>query len=112
MVFFGQAETFPCPYCLPIPREVAVWNPYGEDSAFPGVLHIETVIHRAAAHDRQVAVHRDLRLHQFLVAQAGDGRIELDGPTLRTEPAFLPYVPAGVGRCMALPLRQAHWAGC
>ena len=78
-----------------VAQTIPVWNLYGEDSAFPDVLHIETIQNRAAGLDWKIALHRHSHLHQFFLIKEGEVRIELDGETILQAPPFLLNVPAG-----------------
>jgi AraC family transcriptional activator of pobA len=72
------------------------WHLYGEQSAFPDLLHIETITDRAAGLDWQIDAHRHPHLHQFFLIQDGEVTIGLDGETLRQRPPVLLNVPSGV----------------
>ena len=60
---------------------IPVWHLYGENSAFPDVLQIETITDRAEGLDWQIAPHQ--HLHQFFLLQEGAARIVLDGQILQ-----------------------------
>lgn len=80
----------------PRDQTIPVWHLYGEDSAFPDVLHIETITNRAAGLDWRIAPHRHPQLHQFFLILEGAATITLDGETLHATPPFLLNVPVGV----------------
>lgn len=107
--FSDMPQSFHAPASGPSARAIPVWHLYGEDSAFPDVLHIETITHRAAGLDWQIAVHRHRHLHQFFLVEAGDVRIELDGQTLQTEPPFLLNVPAGMVHGFSFAAGTSGW---
>jgi AraC family transcriptional activator of pobA len=75
---------------------IPVWALYGEDRAFPDVLHVERITDRAAGLDWRIAPHRHVHLHQFFLIRDGVTRITLDGETPRTATPFLLSIPAGV----------------
>lgn len=107
--FSDMPQSSHAPGASPSARAIPVWHLYGEDSAFPDVLHIETITHRAAGLDWQIAVHRHRHLHQFFLIEAGDVRIELDGQTLQTEPPFLLNVPAGMVHGFSFAAGTSGW---
>lgn len=75
---------------------IPVWALYGEDQAFPDVLHVERITDRAAGLDWRIAPHRHLHLHQFFLIRDGVTRITLDGEVPETTAPFLLSIPAGV----------------
>lgn len=75
---------------------IPAWALYGEDRAFPDVLHVERITDRAAGLDWRIAPHRHLHLHQFFLIRDGVTRINLDGETPETTTPFLLSIPAGV----------------
>lgn len=74
---------------------IPVWQLYGEEGAFPDMLHVERIVDRAAGLDWTIAAHRHAHLHQFLHLAAGGVEMTLDGRKLAVEPPFVLSVPRG-----------------
>lgn len=96
-------------YAEPTAHAIPAWHLYGEDSAFPDLLHIETITNRAAGLDWQIAVHRHPHLHQFFLVLDGLVDITLDGQTLQAQPPFLLNVPSGVVHGFAFSAGTSGW---
>lgn len=77
------------------PAPIPVWQLYGEEGAFPDVLHVERIVDRAAGLDWTIAAHRHAHLHQFLHLDSGAVEMTLDGDTVRAKPPFVISVPRG-----------------
>jgi AraC family transcriptional activator of pobA len=75
---------------------IPVWALYGENQAFPDVLHIERITDRAAGLDWRINPHRHLHLHQFFLIRDGETQISLDGQTPVTTTPFVLSIPPGV----------------
>ncbi len=60
---------------------IPTFDLYGEHSAFPDLLHCETITDRAALHDWRIAVHRHADLHQFFLLTDGRAEMTVDGVT-------------------------------
>lgn len=74
---------------------IPVYDLYGEAGDFPDLLHCESILARAALHDWIIRPHRHLRLHQFLLVNAGGGEAEIDGLKLPLAPAVFLNLPPG-----------------
>lgn len=72
---------------------IPTFDLYGEHSAFPDLLHCETVLARAACHDWHIAPHRHVDLHQFFLLTAGRAEVTVDGRTLEMALPVLVSVP-------------------
>lgn len=92
-----------------VPHAIPAWNLYGESRTFPDVLHIETIIDRAAGLDWHIAPHRHPHLHQFFLIREGAVRITLDGAVLQVPPPFLMNVPHGVVHGFAFAAGTEGW---
>lgn len=88
---------------------IPVWNLYGESQTFPDVLHIETILHRAAGLDWRIAPHRHTHLHQFFLIECGSVQIRLDGAMTAAQPPFLLSVPPGVVHGFAFAAGTQGW---
>lgn len=74
---------------------IPAWQLYGEDSPFPDLLHIETIIERAAGLDWRIAPHRHVHLHQVFLILSGKVRLSIDGKTLVGAPPLMMNIPRG-----------------
>lgn len=77
-------------------RKVEDFNLYGELNAFPDVVHCETIETRSLIHDWEFNPHRHLRLHQFLLLDAGGGSAVIEENHHMLVPGTLLNIPAGV----------------
>jgi AraC family transcriptional activator of pobA len=77
------------------PTPIPVWQLYGEEGAFPDVLHVERIVDRAAGLDWTIGAHRHAHLHQFLHLASGAVEMTLDGETVHARPPFVISVPRG-----------------
>lgn len=75
--------------------QIPSWQLYGEESPFPDLIHIETIIHRAAGLDWQIAPHRHLHLHQVFLVLSGAVWLSMDGKTQQGRPPLLMNMPRG-----------------
>lgn len=66
---------------------------YGEEADFPDILHVETIVDRAARHGWTIAPHRHLRLHQFVHVGSGGGTVTVDGRAMRMDPPAVVNLP-------------------
>lgn len=76
-------------------HSIPAWQLYGEDSPFPDLLHIETIVERAAGLDWRIAPHRHVHLHQVFLILSGNVRLSIDGKALRGTPPLLLNIPRG-----------------
>ena len=74
---------------------IPTWQLYGEQQAFPDVLHIERIVDRAAGLDWTIAPHRHLHLHQVFLLLAGNVRLTIDGANLNPAPPVVINMPRG-----------------
>lgn len=72
---------------------IPTFDLYGEHSAFPDLLHCETINDRAALHDWQIAVHRHADLHQFFLLTEGQAKMTVDGVTRMLDMPVMASVP-------------------
>jgi AraC family transcriptional activator of pobA len=72
------------------------WQLYGENRAFPDVLHVERIVDRAAGLDWRIAPHRHAHLHQIFLVQAGSAALTLDGAAWSMSLPGLLNLPRGV----------------
>lgn len=75
---------------------IPVWHLYGEEGAFPDILHVERIIDRAAGLDWTIAPHRHAHLHQVLHLASGGVEMLLDGQKVTAKPPYVISVPRGV----------------
>ena len=75
----------------PIPS----WQLYGEQNAFPDVLHCEKITDRAAGLDWVIRPHRHAHLHQFFLIRIGEVEMHVDGKTLRPKAPCVMSIPRG-----------------
>ncbi len=73
--------------------KIPSWQLYGEDTAFPDILHVERVVDRAAGLDWTIGAHRHLHLHQFFLLISGTIHLVLDGETLAIAPPAVINIP-------------------
>ena len=59
--------------------KIPSWQLYGENTAFPDILHVERVVDRAAGLDWTIGAHRHLHLHQVFLLTSGTIHLMLDG---------------------------------
>jgi AraC family transcriptional regulator, transcriptional activator of pobA len=78
------------------PALIPVWQLYGEDRAFPDVLHVERIVDRAAGLDWRIAPHRHLHLHQIFLLLQGEAEVTLDGRKIDLALPMLLNLPRGV----------------
>jgi AraC family transcriptional regulator, transcriptional activator of pobA len=76
-------------------EQVPSWNLYGEDRAFPDVLHCELITDRAAGLDWIIAPHRHPHLHQFFLLRDGEIAMTADGNRYLPEAPCLVSIPRG-----------------
>lgn len=74
---------------------IPTWQLYGEQQAFPDVLHIERIVDRAAGLDWTIAPHRHLHLHQVFLVLSGTVRLTIDGANLSPMPPVVINIPRG-----------------
>ncbi|WP_136684134.1 helix-turn-helix domain-containing protein [Falsirhodobacter xinxiangensis] len=72
---------------------IPTFDLYGEHSAFPDLLHCETINDRAALHDWQIGVHRHADLHQFFLLTGGRAEMTVDAETRVLELPAIASVP-------------------
>jgi AraC family transcriptional activator of pobA len=75
---------------------IPAWQLYGEDRAFPDVLHVERIVDRAAGLNWWIAPHRHLHLHQIFLLLTGQADVTLDGRRVDMAPPMLLNLPRGV----------------
>ncbi len=76
---------------------IPVWNLYGEEQAFPDVLHVERITDRAAGLDWRISPHRHMNLHQIFLIRSGNVRMSVDGaPLALTAPCVMTIPPGTV----------------
>ena len=78
------------------PAIIPAWQLYGEDRAFPDVLHVERIVDRAAGLDWRIAPHRHLHLHQIFLLLTGQADVTLDGSRVDMALPMLLNLPRGV----------------
>ena len=78
------------------PAIIPTWQLYGEDRAFPDVLHVERIVDRAAGLDWRIAPHRHLHLHQIFLLLSGQADITLDGCRVEMALPMLLNLPRAV----------------
>ena len=83
------------------PAIIPAWQLYGEDRAFPDVLHVERIVDRAAGLDWQIAPHRHLHLHQIFLLLDGKAEVTLDGRRMDMALPMLLNLPRGVAHGFA-----------
>lgn len=81
---------------LPRPTYVPSYALYGEQLAFPDVLHVETISDRAPNYDWVIAPHRHGQLHQVFFIEAGTAKISLDGHYFDISGPFVLNIPRNV----------------
>jgi AraC family transcriptional activator of pobA len=74
---------------------VPTWQLYGEQQAFPDILHVERIIDRAAGLDWAIAPHRHLHLHQLFLLLSGTVRLTIDGAVQEPSPPVVINMPRG-----------------
>lgn len=77
------------------PDRIPAWNLYGEDRAFPDVLHCERITDRAAGLDWVIAPHRHPHLHQFFLIRSGSVEMSADGERLVPDLPCIFTIPRG-----------------
>lgn len=75
--------------------KIPAWNLYGEDQAFPDVLHCEKITDRAAGLDWIISSHRHPHLHQFFMIKSGAIEMDADGVRLQPEAPCVITIPKG-----------------
>lgn len=75
----------------PIPS----WQLYGEQQAFPDVLHVERIVDRAAGLDWIITPHRHLHLHQIFLLVSGSVQLNIDGIVQNPSPPVVINIPRG-----------------
>ena len=75
---------------------IPAWQLYGEDRAFPDVLHVERIVDRAAGLDWRIAPHRHMHLHQIFLMLDGKAEVTLDGRKMDMALPMLLNLPRGV----------------
>lgn len=75
---------------------IPAWQLYGEERAFPDVLHVERILDRAAGLDWRIAPHRHLHLHQIFLLLDGKAEVTLDGRKMDIALPMLLNLPRGV----------------
>ncbi len=75
---------------------VPAWHLYGEDRAFPDVLHVERIADRAPELEWVIAPHRHPHLHQFLLIRSGGVEITADGRRFTPKLPCLISIPRGM----------------
>lgn len=75
---------------------IPAWQLYGEDRAFPDVLHVERIVDRAAGLDWRIAPHRHIHLHQIFLLLDGKAEVTLDGRMMDMALPMLLNLPRGV----------------
>ncbi len=78
------------------PAIIPAWQLYGEDRAFPDVLHVERIVDRAAGLDWRIAPHRHLHLHQIFLLLTGQADVTLDGGRVDMALPMVLNLPRGV----------------
>lgn len=68
---------------------------YGEQDAFPDLLHVERIADRAAGLNWTIPPHRHLRLHQFLHLETGEAELTFESQQTRMTGAFVASLPPG-----------------
>lgn len=79
----------------PPPPPIPSWQLYGEDNAFPDILHIERIVDRAEGLHWRIAPHRHLHLHQLFLILAGEVRLTVDGRQARAALPAVMNIPRG-----------------
>lgn len=74
---------------------IPAWQLYGEDRAFPDILHIERIVDRAEGLLWRIAPHRHLHLHQVFLILSGEVRLTMDGQQAGAAPPVLLNIPRG-----------------
>lgn len=77
------------------PGPIPSWNLYGEEKAFPDVLHCEKINDRAAGLDWIISPHRHPHLHQFFLIRSGTFEVTADGARLRPAAPCVLTIPRG-----------------
>ena len=77
------------------PPKIPTWHLYGETTAFPDILHVESIPTRAAKNDWKIAPHRHLYLHQMFLLASGDITMTLDGARHQIAPPAVVNIPRG-----------------
>ncbi|MBD3764491.1 MAG: AraC family transcriptional regulator [Rhodobacterales bacterium] len=101
----------------PTAPAIPAYQLYGEQHAFPDVLHCEAIRDRAAGHDWRIGAHRHLHLHQLFLLRTGEIALTLDGARLTPAPPVALSIPRGVahsfrfaagteGHVVTLPLQE------
>jgi AraC family transcriptional regulator, transcriptional activator of pobA len=72
---------------------IPFWQLYGENRAFPDVLHVEKIADRAAGLDWTIAPHRHFYLHQVFLLLSGSIRLSLDGLVRTLDPPVVINIP-------------------
>lgn len=77
-------------------KPIPSWNLYGEQLAFPDVLHCEKIKDRAAGLDWVIAPHRHPHLHQFFLIRNGAVEMSVDGAYIISDSPCIITVPRAI----------------
>jgi AraC family transcriptional activator of pobA len=76
-------------------NRIPSWHLYGEERAFPDILHCEKITDRAAGLDWIIAPHRHPHLHQFFLIRTGEVEMNADGKKLNPATPCIVNIPRG-----------------
>lgn len=68
---------------------------YGEETAFPDILHVEQIRDRAAGHGWTIRPHRHTHIFQLFLLLSGSISADVEGVSVKLEPPVVLCLPAG-----------------
>lgn len=74
--------------------QIPVFNLFGETSAFPDVVHCESIWDRARLHDWSISPHRHREMAQVFFMRQGEARVRIDGTEHPFDDGKIIFIPA------------------
>jgi len=79
--------------CMSQPAHIPIFNLFGETTAFPDVVHCESVLDRAGLHGWVISPHRHTQMAQVFQISTGAAKVTLDGMERQLGPSQYLYIP-------------------
>jgi AraC family transcriptional regulator, transcriptional activator of pobA len=75
--------------------QIPAFQLYGENTAFPDLLHMELIRDRAAGHDWQIRPHRHTHIFQIFLLLSGQIQMQVEGQSQALTPPVALCLPPG-----------------
>lgn len=81
---------------MALSSQIPVFNLFGETSAFPDIIHCESIWDRARLHDWTISPHRHHEMAQVFFMRRGTGTVRIDGRQQVFNDGDFIFIPAGI----------------